>query len=187
MWRAQRSPEILEKQLPGMLENLGHDSPDKERHQMIPAQPGGICCSLHRGSVKGCWGRDAVSLGAALPGTQCLREGRQQKCCWWCLIQRQCQEVDALSLLLSSLCPDSPVSLAGSSQSSAPGPTSSRLTLPPNGTGSRPANTLSPSPTSSMPLATCTGSSAWGAPRWGQHCTASQLALLQPALVMLWC
>lgn len=30
MWRAQRNPEVLEKQLTGMMKNSGRDSPNKK-------------------------------------------------------------------------------------------------------------------------------------------------------------
>lgn len=59
------------------------------------------------------------------------------------------------------------VASPGSSRSSAPGPTSSRSTPPPRGTGFLPVNTPSMCPSSTTPTATCTGSSVWAAPRWG--------------------
>lgn len=40
---------------------------------MMPAPAVGSYFSLHRGWVKGCWLRDAVSLGAALLSTSCLK------------------------------------------------------------------------------------------------------------------
>lgn len=57
------------------------------------------------------------------------------------------------------------VCFKGSSPSSVPELTSSRSTRPPNATGFPPANTLSPCPSSTMPAAASTASSAWVALR----------------------
>lgn len=58
------------------------------------------------------------------------------------------------------------VSFKGSSPSSAPELMSSRSTRPPNATGCQPANTPSLCPSSMMPAATSTASSAWAGLRW---------------------